>query len=179
MTLSDLASIATIVNGLAVLGSLLYLAEQTRQNTRHTRALIQQGRNQEVVNFNLAFVTSPAANAILVRGDAADPTLTPAEIYSYFQIVVAQLAHVENIYYQHRDGLVDDERFSGTVAYLQYARATQPGFRAAWQICQVMCGTQFRSFVEAKIGEAVSFPQSDAAAQWRALAKPGGHEGVA
>ena len=44
MSLSDLAAIATVISGLAVLGSMIYLAQQTRQNSKHTRALIQQGR---------------------------------------------------------------------------------------------------------------------------------------
>jgi hypothetical protein len=44
MTLSDLASLATVLSGAAVLASLIYLAQQTRQNTRHTRALIEQAR---------------------------------------------------------------------------------------------------------------------------------------
>ena len=39
MSLSDLASIATVVSSIAVLGSLVYLGYQTRQNARHTRDL--------------------------------------------------------------------------------------------------------------------------------------------
>jgi hypothetical protein len=44
MNLSDLAAIGSLVSGIAVLVSLVYLAQQTRQNSKHTRALIQQGR---------------------------------------------------------------------------------------------------------------------------------------
>jgi len=39
MTLSDLASIGSLVSRFAVLVSLIYLAQQTRQNSKHTRAL--------------------------------------------------------------------------------------------------------------------------------------------
>ena len=45
MSLSDLASIGSLVSGVAVLVSLIYLSQQTRQNTKHSRALIQQGRS--------------------------------------------------------------------------------------------------------------------------------------
>jgi hypothetical protein len=42
MSLSEIASVATAVTGLAVTVSLIYVAFQTRQSVRHTRTLIQQ-----------------------------------------------------------------------------------------------------------------------------------------
>ena len=44
MTLTDLASLGSFVSAVAVVISLIYLALQVRQNTRHSQALIQQGR---------------------------------------------------------------------------------------------------------------------------------------
>jgi hypothetical protein len=170
MTLSDLASIATVISRLAVLGSLLYLAQQTRQNTRHTRALVQQGRNREIVEFNLTGATDLAMTELLLRGDAGDPALKPAELAAYLQHVLAQLAHVEDGFYQHTEGLIDDERYAGTIAYLQYVRASRPGFRAAWEMYKTICGPKFRAFANAKILEAASFPAGDPGARWLALA---------
>lgn len=43
MSLSDLASIGTLVGGVAVLISLVYLSLQIRQTERNQRALINQG----------------------------------------------------------------------------------------------------------------------------------------
>ncbi len=40
MTLADAASFSTAVSGFAVTASVIYLAIQTRQASRHTRALI-------------------------------------------------------------------------------------------------------------------------------------------
>ena len=169
MTLSDLASLATVISSVAVLGSLIYLAYQTRQNTRHTRALIQQARNQQIIEFNMAGVTNPAVNELLLRGGAGDLTLTPEQGVAYLAYVLAQLAHAENAFYQHRDGLIDDERNSASVAFLQYALAVRPGFRAGWEMCKAVCGPEFRAFADEKIREAASFPALDAGAQWLAL----------
>jgi len=44
MSLSDLAAIGSLISGVAVLISLIYLSQQIRQNTKHSRAIIQQGR---------------------------------------------------------------------------------------------------------------------------------------
>ena len=43
MTLSDLAAIGSLVSGLAVLVSLVYVSIQIRQTERNQRALINQG----------------------------------------------------------------------------------------------------------------------------------------
>lgn len=166
MTLSDIASIATVVSSIAVLGSLVYLAYQTRQNTRHTRALIQQARNQQIIDFNLGVATNPAVNELFLRGGAGDPTLTSGQALAYLSFVMAQLAHAEDGFYQHRDGLIDDERYSGSIAFLQNVLAPSPGFRAAWKMCKGVCGPEFRAFAEKKIREAASVPMADAGAQW-------------
>ena len=51
MSLSDLASIGSLVSGIAVLVSLIYLAQQTWQNAKHTRALIHQARSQQSIDI--------------------------------------------------------------------------------------------------------------------------------
>src|SRR6185369_7999739 len=53
MTLSDLASIGSLVSGVAVLVSLVYLSLQIRQNARHSKALIQQGRAARIADTAL------------------------------------------------------------------------------------------------------------------------------
>jgi hypothetical protein len=50
MTLNDFATLSTAISGIAVTVSLIYLAVQTRQNARHTKALLQQGQSDRVVS---------------------------------------------------------------------------------------------------------------------------------
>jgi hypothetical protein len=169
MTLSDLASIATVISSIAVLASLIYLAQQTRQNTRHTRALIQQGRNQQVIDFDMAGATDPAVNELLLRGDAGDPMLTPAQAVAYMQLVIAQLSYAEDGFYQHREGLIDDERHSGTTVWFQRVRAVRPGFRTTWEMCKGLYGPEFQAFADEKIRAAALLPATDAGVQWLGL----------
>ena len=53
MSLSDLASIGSLISGVAVLVSLVYLSLQIRQNARHSQALIQQGRAARIADTAL------------------------------------------------------------------------------------------------------------------------------
>src|SRR6185503_16316623 len=66
MTLSDLATFSTAVSGLAVTASLIYLALQTHQNAKHTRALIHQGRVAALRDVFLASADPDIARAWIV-----------------------------------------------------------------------------------------------------------------
>ena len=54
MSLTDLASLGSFVSGVAVLISLIYLGIQTRQTSKHTKALILQNRVQRILSHHLA-----------------------------------------------------------------------------------------------------------------------------
>jgi hypothetical protein len=68
MVLSDVASIATAVSGLAVTASLIYVGIQTKQNVRHTRALIHQGTAARTTNILLGFMNGEIVTAWIVDG---------------------------------------------------------------------------------------------------------------
>jgi 3-hydroxyisobutyrate dehydrogenase-like beta-hydroxyacid dehydrogenase len=73
MSLSDLSSIVGVISGLAVLGSLIYLAQQTRQNFKHTRALIFQGTAELALSQFHALAEPELATAIII-GNGGTPT---------------------------------------------------------------------------------------------------------
>jgi hypothetical protein len=77
MTLSEIASIATAVSGFAVTVSLIYVAIQTQQNARHTRALIHQGTAARTTALLLGFMNADAA-AAWIEGNGG--TATPEAI---------------------------------------------------------------------------------------------------
>jgi hypothetical protein len=64
MDVSDIASIATAVSGLAVTASLIYVGIQTKQNVRHTRALIHQGTAARTTNLLLGFMNAESVRAM-------------------------------------------------------------------------------------------------------------------
>ena len=76
MSLADWASWLGIVNGVAVVVSLLYLAVQTRQNARHTMALIHQGCANQATSRMAQIASDPPLAAVLLRAAAGDPELS-------------------------------------------------------------------------------------------------------
>lgn len=77
MTLSDLATFSTALSGLAVTASLIYLAVQTHQATKHTKALIHQGNAARITGLANVFTDSGMVAAI-IAGNGGTPS--PAEI---------------------------------------------------------------------------------------------------
>jgi hypothetical protein len=130
VVLSDLASIATAISGLAVTASLIYVGIQTRQNVRHTRALIHQGTAARTTNILLGFTNTETVTAwIEGNGGTATPELI-RQMQFYYQCGIAMIA-MEDYFSQHEDGLLSDEQFSrGRATFRE--RLREPGLRAYW-----------------------------------------------
>jgi hypothetical protein len=179
VTLSDLAAIGSLASGAAVLVSLILLYFQLREmnaqsrlNIHHTRAMIQQTRNERIINNVLLNASHPAVNALQMRGDAGDPAMTPEEIIGYFNLCSAELIFAEDSFYQHRDGLIDDERNAGMVFWFRNVRAAKPGFRATWRIMRGTMGANFTRFADDVMAQMATAEATDdraTAALWHRL----------
>ena len=111
MTLSDLASIASVISGGAVLVSLIYLSLQIRQSSKHTKALILQGRAERIVNHHLTIANSDLATAWIVENGG---TATPQDLKRR-QFLLQSMAYDfswEDTFSQHEAGLLGEEQFA-------------------------------------------------------------------
>ena len=165
MTLSDLASVGSLVSAIAVLVSLIYLAQQTRQNTRHTRALIQQGRAVQSTDNPLRWAESETLADLYMRGNAGDRSLSRVEVMRYTMLIVSLFWYFEDQFHQHRDGLVADDRFEGTRATVAID-FRWPGFRACWRQNRYLFGGPFRAFMDDILSRATLEAAPDPVEAW-------------
>lgn len=127
MSLSDFASIASIISSVAVAASLLYLGLQAHQNAKHTRALIQAGRIDRLMNQMIGFSDADKCAAYLV-GNGQEPTQSAIKERQFMMQCLGQAATMLDVLTQHNDGLLGDEQFNGVCAtYRVWLR--EPGFR--------------------------------------------------
>lgn len=130
MSLSGIETIANEVSRWAVLVSLVYVAIQTRQNVRHTRALIQQGTTARTTNILLGLMDAETVS-VWIEGNGAKPT--PELIRQrqfHYHCGVAMIA-MEDYFSQHELGLLSDEQFArGSETFRD--RLREPGLRAYW-----------------------------------------------
>ena len=79
MSLSDLASLGSVVSGFAVLISLIYLALQVRQTERNQQISIRHSRVSRTVDLHMA-LADPIVAVAWLHGLGTPPELTQTEL---------------------------------------------------------------------------------------------------
>ena len=167
MTLSDIAAFGSLIGGVAVLISLIYLAQQIRQSAINQRAAVHQGRSSTVVDL-LIRLADPSLSRTYLRGASGDQEIPADEFYQYLNMFGATLMGWEDHFAQHKSGMLSDDRFFGTSAAV--ASVLQlPGNYAAWKVYAApLFAADFREFVDSRIVEGRAIAQRDVLADWKA-----------
>ena len=156
MSLSDLASVGSLVSGVAVLVSLLLLyiqlrqiGEQIRQTEKNQKAVIGQGRTNRMVEISLR-AAEPGLSPALVNAMSNAHDITPHQLFQLFNYSRALFLNAEDTYYQHARGLLEDEPFVGFANAIRGTIAS-PGMRYMWQAGRALYGPEFVGWVDALI----------------------------
>jgi len=130
VTLSEISSIATAVSGFVVTISLIYVAIQTQQNVRHTRALIHQGTAARTTTLLLGLMNADAA-AAWIEGNGGTPTPELIRKRQFQNQCGTAMIAMEDYFSQHEEGLLSEEQFArGSESFRELLR--EPGMRAYW-----------------------------------------------
>lgn len=144
MNLTDLASIGALINGLAVLASLIYLNMQTRQTVKNQQSLMQHGRATQLIDW-LQYIAAPDMQQIMIGGN--EGKLSVPEFASYNSIIWSMLIAYENNFVQHREGMLDDRQYAATTGSFRF-QCSLPGFRANWMLLRTTFDAGFVSYVD-------------------------------
>jgi hypothetical protein len=151
MTLSDLASLGTFISAVAVLISLIYLSQQIRQNTKHSQALIQQGRAARIADTSLRLSELAADEGIANCFDGrAD--VTANDVRRFVFMCRAVFISAEDSYFQNQQGLLDPTAFESFENSLRSGLGSR-GIAAAWRMTREMYEPQFRSYMDRNCGD--------------------------
>ena len=145
MTISDLATFSTALSGLAVTASVIYLAVQTHQATKHTKALIRQGRVSRLSEQSLA-ATQPDLATAIILANGGDATPEAVRQMQFSRYCLGLFYGFQDSFSQYQAGLLDEDIFRQLKAVLSQT-LSQKGFLAEWQNVRV-AGTKFAAFVD-------------------------------
>jgi hypothetical protein len=159
MSLSDLASLGSFVNGLAVLISLIYLSLQVRQTKRNQQIAIRHSRASRIVDLQLALANPGVADAWL-HGSGSPQQLSQTELGQFINLCRALFFHFEDSFYQREEGLLNDDAFETVVAGARLS-ARSPGWRAAWRIARPNFGGRFLDFMDGVVAASAVEPPVD------------------
>jgi len=156
MSLSTLALVASIISSIAVAASLVYLALQVHQNSKHARAQIQTGRVNRLIDQMVGFSDADKC-AAYIKGNGGDPTPEAISARQFSLQCIAQVGVMFDNFTQHNDGLLSEEQFKGVTAIYQ-AWLREPGFREEYQIWRELTGSQSPAFT-AYVDDLLSEPE--------------------
>jgi hypothetical protein len=151
MTLSDLASIGSLVSGLAVLLSLVYLSLQVRQTERNQRALMNQGAITRVTDILLG-LAQPSIVALRTRLARGDTNFSAEEIDQMYLTLRVSLLNLQDVMVQHRNKQIDQITFDNSIGFFRGTMA-QPVNRALWRNNRAAFAPELAAFVEKMIAE--------------------------
>ena len=147
MSLSDLASLGSLISGVAVLISLVYLALQLRQSARNQLATIHHDRMAHIQNWLGPISVSHQAMDVFMRGRNGDATLDPAECAQFINMQYNEFAFYQEYYQMRLDGMLDGERYDQVMKLLRFV-AHAPGTRAAWRVLKALFSPRLVEFVD-------------------------------
>lgn len=130
MSLSDLASIAIIIQGLFFIISIVLVWYQLRENTKLVRASNTQKLVELSIPFNLQLAQNRELAELWLRATQGIDGLDEVDRSRYFNLLTWWLMLHENIYHQWRSKLVDEDTYSSWTRDLEYyAKMQQLGDR--------------------------------------------------
>ncbi len=113
MTLMETAQLlgnfGEFFGAIAVVGTLIYLATQIRQNTRAMRAETINAVTSNVQNEMATSILNPAVATAIAKSVTAPHDLTDTEIVLLQGRHIAAMMARQNEYFLHQQGLLDDE----------------------------------------------------------------------
>jgi hypothetical protein len=165
MTLTTIVALTGVLSNLAVLGSLIFLMRQMRQNARHQQATMRHGRVQQ-----LQLIYQQASEAdftdTFIRGQAGDTSLDARDCNRFVWFAATMFNMFQNMFDQHRDGIIDKTTFATAQTSMRYQLA-MPGTRAAWTVLRDHYEIGFVAYLDALMADTPMDGVPDVSAAWR------------
>lgn len=106
----DLGQTIGVLANLGVLVGILLLVYELNQTRELTRAQTRNELSQDLISIMLSLAGDLETTSLIDRGDNGEE-LSDTERVRYFNLTVAQLRYHENVYYQYRNGLYDENEY--------------------------------------------------------------------
>jgi len=135
MNWDAVGAVAEILGALAVFLSLVYLATQTRNNTRALRSAAFHQVRESFSAVSLAMVQDPSMVALIQCVTNNDPDITDLEIARYNYLLTTLVRRGESAFFQSSDGALQMETWIGIRETLILPLSTDVG-RQWWNTVQ-------------------------------------------
>jgi hypothetical protein len=150
MSFNDLANLADLLAALGVIASLIYVGYQVKETRKAIRAGTAQARTDLGVRLISARWTSDIADLLVTSVD--DPkSLTNADKFKLRGFFTAHVRHCMNMFYQQREGFLDDFWSHGVARVTVYWIRNYPWMVDEWESMQKTLPPDFVRFINDEI----------------------------
>ena len=157
MNLSSIADVADLLAALGVIVSLIYVGYQLKETRKAGRAATAQARTDLGVQLISARWTTDIANLLATSVD--DPnSLSKVDNFKLKGFFTAHVRHCMNMYYQQREGFLDDYWSYGVARVTVYWIKNYPLMESEWSSIQKTLPPEFVDFINAEIEQCPSGP---------------------
>ncbi len=132
MRLSDLVNIASILQGIFVIISICYIWYQLRENTRLARAANTQALVALSAPFYLQLVQDQELSKVWRQGSVAWDKMNEIDKLRFRDMATWWLIFHENIYYQWKKKLIDNQTYNTWARDFEKLLAT-PNLKHFWE----------------------------------------------
>jgi hypothetical protein len=109
MNWDAIGAIGELVGGIAVIGTLIYLASQIRQNTKINASAIRQNFYDYTTRQMLHGTDSTEFGALLAKTGMTDEELSPGESMQILRMFQAVFVGYQGAFIQHKQGALSEE----------------------------------------------------------------------
>jgi hypothetical protein len=150
LTLSDLGNLGEFVAAIAVVGSLLYLAMQIRQNSKLLRASAIQSVASNTAGSLSTIAQDLSTAAVLLKGVGDFKALSGEEAVQCSALLHLVFNEIQSSYRMHREGIIPEELWQGSAAVAAFYLRT-PGVRAWWKTGKELMDGDFVRYAEREL----------------------------
>ncbi len=154
MTLETVYYLSQIIAVAAVLASLIFVGIQIRQNTEQAKDANRLARAQ--MHQQIADGFTQSMLLIIQMEDTTIENLfltantdgaSSAELQKFSAVMLGLFKHLENVFYQNKQGFVADEYWQSTCNYISLLIGRE-GSRQWWAKRKAVFAPEFTSFVD-------------------------------
>ena len=150
MGLDQIANIAEISAAVLVVASLIYVGYQVKETRKAVRAATAQARTDLGVQLISSRYTSDIAELLVMSLDSPE-SLTKADKFKLKSFFSAHVRFSHNLYYQHKQKLLDDYFLFGVARTTAYWIRNYPWAVDEWTGVQKYMPSDFVTFINTEL----------------------------
>jgi hypothetical protein len=158
MNIEILANYADVVGGTAVLISLLYVGFQVRSNTRSSLSQTNMMTHESMANMSLEIGKDAQASFLLRKGLVSFNKLDNDEKFQFLMLLTSTCRRYENVFYQNKKGLLEDELWKG-YSHSMTSYMNTDGGKEFWKLRKDSFSSTFGDYLEASDTRKIFIPE--------------------